>query len=76
MFFTLVMPVSNRFTWVGCLRFTFNFLMEHVKKHQKVSDLHHLQQGCTNYGRQVTLVTKVSTVAHNIRGSSVWNVLQ
>ena len=41
-------------------------------------DFHFLQclvQGRTNAGPQVAVVTKVCTVAHNVGGSSMWNLL-
>ena len=34
-----------------------------------------LKQGCTNPGRQVAVATKLRTVARNVCGSSLWNLL-
>ena len=36
----------------------------------------YVQQGCTNPGSRVTLTNKFYTVAPDIYGSSVWNLLR
>jgi hypothetical protein len=59
LFFAVILPVNNTFTWVGLF---LNLILTFYKTCKnimfcKVSYLHHLQKGCSNPWRQVTLMT-------------------